>query len=62
MKDNKRIRNLNTERHKRLTNLIKCNNPRCITSTEQELEHIFELRDKEDEIYRCIYCEAKGNR
>lgn len=61
-KDNKRIRNLNTERHKRLTNLIKCNNPRCITSTEQELEHIFELRDKENEIYRCIYCEAKGNR
>lgn len=38
---------------------IKCNNPRCITSTEQELEHVFKLVDKEKGIYRCIYCETK---
>ncbi len=44
-----------------LTNVLKCKNPRCITSTEQELKHIFKLTDREKRIYRCIYCEAKGN-
>ena len=43
-----------------LTNVIKCKNPRCITTTEQELAHVFKLRDKEKKIYRCIYCEAQG--
>ena len=38
---------------------IKCTNPRCITSTEQELKHQFKLVDKEKGIYRCIYCENK---
>ena len=39
--------------------MFTCDNPRCISSTEQELEHIFKLVDKEHGIYRCIYCEAK---
>ncbi len=43
----------------RLVNVIKCKNPRCITSTEQELDHVFKLTDKEKRIYRCIYCETK---
>ena len=43
-----------------LTNVIKCKNPRCITSCEQELDHIFKLTDKEDKVYRCIYCETKA--
>ena len=43
-----------------LTNVIKCKNPRCITSCEQELDHIFKLTDKEEKIYRCIYCETKA--
>lgn len=43
-----------------LTNVIKCKNPRCITSCEQELDHIFKLADKEDKVYRCIYCETKA--
>lgn len=43
----------------RVTNIIKCKNPRCITSIEQELPHIFKLTDKENRIYRCIYCEQK---
>ncbi len=42
----------------RLTNVLKCKNPRCITSTEQELDHIFRLADKERKVYRCIYCET----
>ena len=43
-----------------LTNVIKCKNPRCITSCEQELNHIFKLTDKDNKVYRCIYCETKA--
>ena len=43
----------------KVTNIIKCKNPRCITSIEQELPHTFKLTDKENRIYRCIYCESK---
>lgn len=44
----------------KLVNIISCKNPRCITSTEQELNNIFKLTDKEKKIYRCIYCEGKS--
>ena len=44
---------------KEVHNVIKCKNPRCITSVEQELEQIFILADPEKEIYRCKYCEEK---
>lgn len=44
---------------KEIKNIIKCRNPRCITSIEQELPHIFVLTDAEKEIYRCKYCEEK---
>lgn len=43
-------------------NVIKCKNPRCITSIEQELDHVFLLTDKEKEVYRCKYCEEKYER
>ena len=43
-----------------LTNIIHCKNPRCITATEQEIKHVFKLTDKENKIYRCIYCESKA--
>ena len=46
----------------KITNIIKCKNPRCITSIEQELPHIFYLSDKDNEVYRCIYCEEKRNK
>ena len=42
----------------KLTNVIKCKNPRCITSTEQELPQIFKLTDKKKKVYRCMYCET----
>ena len=42
----------------RLTNVISCKNPRCITTTEQELPQIFNLTDPEKRVYRCLYCEA----
>ena len=44
---------------KKLTNIIYCKNPRCITTTEQEIQHVFVLSDKGD--YRCLYCETKAN-
>ena len=42
----------------RLVDVIRCYNPRCITSTEQELKQIFKLTDREKRVYRCIYCET----
>lgn len=44
---------------KQVKNVIRCRNPRCITSIEQELDQIFLLTDSEKEIYRCKYCEEK---
>ncbi len=46
----------------KLTNVLKCKNPRCITSTEQELSHVFLLTDKEEGTYRCLYCETKAEK
>ena len=45
-----------------LVNIVKCKNPRCITSIEQELPHICELTDRENVVYRCKYCEEKVNK
>lgn len=42
---------------KKIVNVAKCNNPRCITSVEKQLDQIFILTDKENEVYRCKYCE-----
>lgn len=42
-----------------ITNIIRCKNPRCITSTEQELPHVFTLVDEKTDEYRCLYCESK---
>ena len=44
----------------KLVNIIHCKNPRCITTTEQELTQIFILTDREKGTYRCRYCEAKA--
>ena len=43
-----------------LTNVITCKNPRCISTTEQELPQIFKLTDKENRVYRCLYCESQA--
>lgn len=44
-----------------LVDVIRCKNPRCITTTEQELKHVFRLTDRENKVYRCLYCETKAN-
>ncbi len=43
----------------RLVNVIHCKNPRCITSIEQEIDHVFRLADEKKRMYRCVYCEAE---
>ena len=47
---------------KQVVNVIRCKNPRCITSIEQELDQVFVLTDPENEVYRCKYCEEKYDR
>lgn len=47
---------------KKITNVIKCKNPRCITSVEHQLDHVFVLTDSENIVYRCQYCEEKYHR
>ena len=44
----------------KLTNVLVCKNPRCITSCEQEIEHIFRLSDQSKKEYRCVWCETKA--
>lgn len=44
-----------------LVDVIRCKNPRCITTTEQELRHVFRLTDRVNKVYRCAYCETKAN-
>lgn len=44
----------------KIEEIIKCKNPRCITSVEQELPHVFKLTDRENMVYRCIYCDSKA--
>ena len=46
----------------KITNVIKCKNPRCITSVEHQLDHVFVLTDPENIVYRCQYCEEKYHR
>ncbi len=47
---------------KRVVNIVKCKNPRCITSVEQELPHVFNLTDAERGVYRCVYCEQEADK
>ena len=44
----------------RVVGVIKCKNPRCITSIEQEIVHEFKLTDRNKKVYRCIYCEQQA--
>lgn len=59
VKNNRLDRKLHMELPEKLINVVKCKNPRCITSVEQEIVHEFRLVDKERKIYRCCYCDAE---
>ena len=60
IKNGKLTRKDHVDVPKRLVNIIKCKNPRCITTTEQDIDHIFVHSDKRSGEYRCLYCEAKA--
>ena len=60
IKDGEKVDKLRLSLPETVKEVIKCKNPRCITSVEQGIEHEFRLVDREKGIYRCIYCEAKA--
>lgn len=62
IKDGKIIKKTHMELPEKLVNIVKCKNPRCITSAEQDIDQIFELKDRENKIYRCKYCEAQAKK
>ena len=59
IKDGKITEKKDLKLPKKIVNVVKCKNPRCITSIEQELDQIFILTDEENQVYRCMYCEEK---
>lgn len=62
IKDGKIVEKRNPNLPEQVTGIIRCKNPRCITSTEQGLLHRFRLTNKEKGLYRCIYCEQAYKR
>ncbi len=61
IRDEKIVEKKSLSLPEQLTDVIKCKNPRCITSIEQELPHVFTLTDREHRVYRCLYCESKAD-
>ena len=59
IKDDKVVEKRRLKLPVQITDVLKCKNPRCITSVEQGLEHVFLLTDEEKKTYRCKYCEQK---
>ena len=62
IKDDERVQKYQLSLPERITDVIKCRNPRCITTTEQELPHVFKLTDRENRVYRCLYCDSPAKR
>ena len=62
IKDSKIVEKYHPGLPRELVNIVKCKNPRCITTTEQELSHIFRLTDEKKRVYRCIYCESESKK
>lgn len=60
IKNGERVKKVHPELPETITDVIRCKNPRCITSIENELPHIFRLTDRENGVYRCIYCDTKA--
>ena len=62
IKDGEVAERINLKLPERVVDVLKCKNPRCITSTEQEIVHEFKLTDPEKQVYRCIYCDQKAGK
>ncbi|MDD6143172.1 MAG: aspartate carbamoyltransferase regulatory subunit [bacterium] len=59
IRDGKLVEKRKPDMPERIVNVMKCKNPRCITQVEQELDHVFVLTDRENQVYRCMYCETQ---
>ena len=62
IRDGKVAERRRLELPERVVGVIKCKNPRCITSVEQEIVHEFKLTDRNKKVYRCIYCEHEAKK
>ena len=62
IKDGVNVKKYHPELPEKVVDIVKCKNPRCITSTEQELPHVFTLTDRETRTYRCIYCDSNAKK
>ena len=60
IRDGKLVEKRTLKLPERITNVIRCKNPRCITSVEQELPQVFTLTEESTRTYRCLYCETKA--
>lgn len=60
IRNGKVVKREKLELPEKVFDVIRCKNPRCITSCEQEIRHIFKLTDRNARVYRCIYCESKA--
>ncbi len=60
IKDGKLAKRSHIDLPEEIVDIVKCKNPRCITTIEQELPHVFRLTDRENRVYRCKYCESKA--
>lgn len=60
IRDGKLVEKRRIDMPEKLTNVIRCKNPRCITSTERAIDHVFRLTDRKNKVYRCVYCETKA--
>ena len=58
IRDGKLVEKRKPNMPERVTNVMRCKNPRCITQVEQELDHVFVLTDAAEQVYRCLYCES----
>lgn len=61
IRDSKLVEKRRLDLPETITNVIRCKNPRCITSVEQELPQVFKLTDRANKVYRCMYCETKAD-
>ena len=62
IENEKLVKKYSPELPEEITDIVKCKNPRCITTTEQELSHVFRLTNRAARTYRCIYCESEAKR
>lgn len=60
IQNGQRVKHGRLELPEQVEGVITCKNPRCITTTEQELPQVFRLTDRSKGVYRCVYCEAKA--